>query len=101
MILADKTKVHGLKGVSRYIFLALDLYLPGYSGAKFAESDEYKWLVENAHKFGFIFRYPENKVNITGYSFEPVHLRFVGQYHAALIFETGLALEEYVSKYIN
>ena len=81
--------------------LALDLYLPGYSGAKFAESDEYKWLVENAHKFGFIFRYPENKVNITGYSFEPVHLRFVGQYHAALIFETGLALEEYVSKYIN
>ena len=81
--------------------LALDLYLPGYSGAKFAESDEYKWLVENAHKFGFIFRYPEDKVNITGYSFEPVHLRFVGQYHAALIFETGLALEEYVSKYIN
>ncbi|MBO5967394.1 MAG: M15 family metallopeptidase [Clostridia bacterium] len=81
--------------------LALDLYLPSYTGTKFAESDEYKWLAENAHKFGFIFRYPEDKVNITGYSFEPVHLRFVGQYHAALIFETGLALEEYVSKYIN
>lgn len=81
--------------------LAFDLYLPGYAGAKFAESDEYKWLVENAHKFGFIFRYPENKENITGYSFEPVHLRFVGQYHAAIIYETGLSLEEYVSKYIN
>ena len=81
--------------------LAFDLYLPGFTGAKFAESDEYKWLVENAHKFGFIFRYPEGKENITGYSFEPVHLRFVGQYHAAIIFETGLALEEYVSKYIN
>ncbi len=81
--------------------LAFDLYLPGFTGAKFAESDEYKWLTENAHKFGFIFRYPEGKENITGYSFEPVHLRFVGQYHAAIIFETGLSLEEYVSKYIN
>lgn len=81
--------------------LALDLYLPGSSGLKFAETDEYKWLVENAHKFGFIFRYPEDKVNITGYSFEPVHLRFVGQYHAALIYESGLSLEEYVSKYID
>jgi LAS superfamily LD-carboxypeptidase LdcB len=81
--------------------LGLDLYLPGYSGQKFAETDEYKWLLENAHKFGFIFRYPQSKENITGYSFEPYHLRFVGQYHAALIYETGLSLEEYVSKYIN
>ncbi len=81
--------------------LALDLYLPGYSGLKFAETEEYKWLVENAYKFGFIFRYPEDKENITGYSFEPVHLRFVGQYHASLIHESGLALEEYVAKYID
>lgn len=81
--------------------LALDLYLPGYSGQKFAETDEYKWLLENAHKFGFIFRYPEDKENITGYSFEPYHLRFVGQYHAALIYETGLSLEEYAAKYID
>lgn len=81
--------------------LALDLYLPGNSGAKFAETDEYKWLCKNAHKFGFIFRYPEDKENITGYSFEPYHLRFVGQYHAALIYETGLSLEEYVAKYID
>lgn len=81
--------------------LALDLYLPGYSGLKFAETEEYAWLVENAHKFGFIFRYPEDKENITGYSFEPVHLRFVGQYHASLIYESGLSLEEYVAKYID
>ena len=81
--------------------LALDLYLPGHSGIKFAETDEYKWLVENAHKFGFIFRYPEDKVNITGYNFEPVHLRFVGQFHASLIYESGLSLEEYVAKYID
>ena len=81
--------------------LGLDLYLPGYSGQKFAETEEYAWLLENAHKFGFIFRYTEEKENITGYSPEPYHLRFVGQYHAALIYETGLSLEEYVSKYID
>ncbi len=81
--------------------LAFDLYLSGYSGKKFAESDEYKWLAENAHKFGFIFRYPEGKENVTGYSFEPYHLRFVGQYHAAIIYESGLSLDEYIDKYLN
>ena len=81
--------------------LSVDLYLSGFKGQKFVESDEYKWLVENAHKFGFIFRYPEGKENITGYAFEPYHLRFVGQYHAAIIYETGLTLDEYVAKYIN
>ncbi len=81
--------------------LGLDLYLAGWSGQKFAETEEYKWLLENAHKFGFIFRYPKDKENITGYSFEPYHLRFVGQYHAALIYETGLSLDEYVAKYID
>lgn len=81
--------------------LAADLYLPGHTGAAFADTEEYKWLCDNAHKFGFIIRYPEDKENITGYAFEPYHLRFVGQYHAALIFETGLSLEEYVAKYID
>ncbi len=81
--------------------LAIDLYLPGYSGQKFAETEEYEWLLLNAHKFGFIFRYPKDKENITGYSFEPYHLRFVGQYHASLIYELGLSLEEYVAKYID
>ncbi len=81
--------------------LAFDLYLNGYSGTKFAESDEYKWLLDNAHKFGFIFRYPEDKENITGYAFEPQHLRFVGQYHAAIIHDSGLALDEYIDKYLN
>ncbi len=81
--------------------LSFDLYLSGWSGGKFVETDEYKWLCDNAHKFGFIFRYPKDKENITGYSFEPYHLRFVGQYHAAIIYESGLSLEEYVAKYIN
>lgn len=62
----------------------------------FAEHPAFEWLMENAHKFGFILRYPENKVTATGYQYEPWHYRFVGQYHAAAIKKSGMCLEEYV-----
>jgi LAS superfamily LD-carboxypeptidase LdcB len=45
----------------------------------FANTKEAKWLAENAHRFGFILRYPEDKVAVTGYSYEPWHFRFVGR----------------------
>ena len=44
----------------------------------FGETDEGKWVAENAHRFGFIIRYPENRVDETGYQYEPWHLRYVG-----------------------
>lgn len=81
--------------------LGVNLYLPTSSGEAFSESEVYTWLVDNAHKFGFILRYPDGKESITGYPFEPSHLRFVGQYHAARIHSSGLTLEEYVAKYIE
>lgn len=62
----------------------------------FADNPVYPWLLENAWKFGFILRYPEDKTDITGYSFEPWHYRFVGRYHAYKIHEQGLCLEEYL-----
>lgn len=62
----------------------------------FADDPVYPWLLENAWKFGFILRYPKDKVDITGYSFEPWHYRFVGRYHAYKIHEQGLCLEEYL-----
>jgi len=64
----------------------------------FADDPVYPWLLENAWKFGFILRYPKDKVDITGYSFEPWHYRFVGRYHAYKIHEQGLCLEEYLEK---
>ena len=64
---------------------------------RFAEKDAYKWLIENAHKFGFILRFPEDKEEITGYSFEPWHYRFVGRYHAAEMYRLGMCREEYVA----
>lgn len=63
----------------------------------FAELDEYKWLLENAHRFGFILRYPENKTNKTGYNYESWHYRFVGVDAATKIYKKGITLEEYLN----
>ena len=63
----------------------------------FATYPVYTWLRENAHKFGFILRYPEDKVDVTGYSYEPWHYRFVGQRAAAEIYLSGECLEEYLN----
>ena len=62
----------------------------------FATYPVYRWLQENAHKFGFILRYPQDKEQVTGYSYEPWHYRFVGQTAAAEIFLSGQCLEEYL-----
>ncbi len=62
----------------------------------FAETPEGIWVAENAHKYGFIIRYPQGKEEITGYKFEPWHLRYVGTTVAQEIFETELTLEEYL-----
>ncbi len=61
----------------------------------FADTPEGVWTAENAHRFGFILRYPKEKEDITGYNYEPWHLRYVGTELAALLYETGLTLEEY------
>ena len=55
--------------------------------------DEIRWLHKNAHKYGFILRYPYNKEDITGYVYEPWHFRYVGNM-ASYIFFNNLTLEE-------
>lgn len=67
-------------------------------GIGFAETDAYTWLCENAHKFGFILRYPEGKEEITGYQFESWHYRFVGIDLATKLHESGYTLEEYINQ---
>ncbi|MBR3964697.1 MAG: D-alanyl-D-alanine carboxypeptidase family protein [Clostridia bacterium] len=74
-----------------------DMHNLSSTSVKFEKEEAYAWLLENAHKFGFIQRYPKDKEKITGMSFEPYHWRFVGQYHAAVMRENGLCLEEYVA----
>lgn len=76
--------------------LCCDMHNLPSADQSFAKKDAYKWLVENAHKFGFILRFPEGKEKITGYEFEPWHYRFVGRKHATEIYRRGLCLEEYL-----
>lgn len=54
------------------------------------------WLAANAHKYGFIIRYPEDKVDITRIDYEPWHIRYVGVYHATYMYVNNLCLEEYI-----
>ena len=54
-------------------------------------------MANNAHRFGFILRYQQNKESITGYNFEPWHFRYVGKVHAGFIYENELTLEEYLA----
>ncbi len=64
----------------------------------FGQTPEGRWTAENAHRFGFIIRYPEGKETVTGYAYEPWHLRYTGQALAAEIYNEDLTLEEYFSK---
>ncbi len=64
----------------------------------FAESREAKWLAENCWKYGFIIRYPKGKEDITGYVYEPWHIRYVGKEQAQKIKDSGLCLEEYLEQ---
>ncbi len=78
--------------------------VPGYSEHQIglavdingATYDLYFWLQENSYKYGFIFRYPGNKTDITGISEEVWHYRYVGKEVAKEIYDKGICLEEYL-----
>ena len=63
---------------------------------EFGKTKEGRWLQENAHKFGFIVRYPEGKEHLTGFQYEPWHVRYVGVSVAEEIYEKSLLLEDYI-----
>ncbi|QNR08581.1 M15 family metallopeptidase [Macrococcoides canis] len=65
----------------------------------FGDTTEGEWLTQNAHKYGFIIRYPEGKTHITGYQYEPWHVRYVGVKIAQEIFNKKITLEEYLGLY--
>lgn len=68
----------------------------------FADTAEYDWLKVHCAEYGFIIRYPENGESITGYMYEPWHIRYLGTDTARKVYDSGLTLEEYLgidSKY--
>ena len=61
-----------------------------------SDSDpEIKWLKENAYKFGFILRYPEEKEDVTGFKYEWWHYRFIGVEMATILYAENITLDEY------
>lgn len=57
-----------------------------------------KWLAAHAHEYGFIIRYPKGKEGVTGYQYEPWHVRYLGVELATKVYESGLCLEEYLTQ---
>lgn len=78
--------------------LALDVVTSTYQSldSGFANTVAFQWLKENAPKYGFVIRYPENKQKITGILYEPWHFRYVGAEAAKEMTQKGQCLEEYV-----
>ena len=62
----------------------------------FADTPEAEWLASHAHEYGFIIRYPKGKESITGYKYEPWHIRYLGVEKATEVYNSGLTLEEFL-----
>ena len=74
--------------------LAFDVTAENNGG--FETTEQYAWLCAHAHEYGFIQRYPANKADETGISYEPWHYRYVGAEAAARIRQTGVTLEAFI-----
>ena len=73
--------------------LAIDLNSLDYA---FADTPEGRWIAAHCHEYGFILRYPEGKEEVTGYRYEPWHVRYLGKEIAEKVAASGLCLEEYL-----
>lgn len=81
--------------------MAIDIQTYGSNASTFEEFDEFKWLQEHAHEYGFILRYPKDKQYITGYEYESWHYRFVGVEVATYIHENDITFDEYYAYFLD
>ncbi len=82
--------------------LAIDVFeINNQLTGTFKDSPAYQWLQDNAYLYGYIERYPENKEDITGYSFESWHWRYVGKEVAKIIHDEDITYDEYYAYYIE
>ena len=95
-------RVSARPGTSEHqLGLAMDVAKKGSSqlNTRFGTTKEGMWVSANAHRFGFIVRYLEDYEDVTGYMYEPWHVRYVGVEHAEKLYECGLPMEMYMSGY--
>ena len=80
--------------------LALDIVTPEHQvlNHAFYNTPAGQWMAEHSWEYGFVIRFPEDKQEITGITYEPWHLRFVGKEHAAEMHKNNECLEEYVAR---
>jgi len=81
--------------------MAIDIQTYGSRASTFEEFDEFKWLKDNAHKYGFIMRYPKDKEYLTGYEYESWHYRYVGIEVATYIYENNITFDEYYAYFVE
>ena len=107
-VYATYLKSNGQDYVNKYVAT------PGYSehqtglaldvkskvGSPFKTTKEYKWMIKNSYKYGFILRYPEETESITGYNPEAWHFRYVGEEAAKYVYENNITYEEYCAMFL-
>lgn len=76
--------------------LALDVYVPYYASYGFLKTEAGRFVNSKCSEYGFIIRYPSFGKSETGVTFEPWHIRYVGEAHAKIIYNNHLTLEEYI-----
>lgn len=81
--------------------LALDVATKTTTYTNFGKTNEYTWLKQNAHKYGFIIRYTKDNTNITGYKSEEWHIRYVGIDVATYIYENNITFDEYYVRFLE
>lgn len=81
--------------------LALDIVTHNSTMDNFDTTDEFKWLKDNAYRYGFILRYPKDKEYITGYAYESWHYRYVGEKVAKEVYDQGITYDEYYAYYLK
>lgn len=79
--------------------LAIDVSIDNFTGSSIVNSPVYDWFFENIHEYGFIIRYEKEKTDITGYTYEPWHIRYVGKEIASFIKNNNITFDEYYAIY--
>lgn len=109
-VYSNKVKRDGLEEAEKYVAepgtsehqtgLAIDVLSSEYDSLDegFEDTEAFTWLSRNMSKYGFILRYPKGKEDITGYDYEPWHIRYVGVGPAIEIMDKKITLEEYLDK---